>query len=431
MKIQPQHTICIQGGHVFDPSQQLDQIMNVYIENDTIVAIGEAPTGFKAESIIDASGKMVFPGFIDLNAFLAEPGFTQKGSIASETQAASRSGFTTLVSTPNTKPVVDSAALATWIQEKAKQAGFCRVLPTGALSAGLQGEQLSNMHGLKEGGCIALSQLEKPFKDSRVVKQCYHYAAGFDILAMVTPIDEALAQEGVMQEGMVSTKLGLAGISESAETCALTQHLILAKEAGVRLHISRVCSKAALDLILAAQDAGQQVTADVALGNLVFTDLNCLDYNSLMHVNPVYRSEADRQALLAAVNAGKLSICSNHRPHELAAKMAPFAASESGISVLDSFTSVLLNLVKQEELTLAAAISAVTSSPASMLGKTLGQLKIERKADLCIVDTDANVTLQETQLASKGSNNPWLNQTLTGKVVCTINAGHIVYSSSH
>lgn len=427
MKIQPQHKICIRGGHVFDPSQNLDEVLDVFIENDTIVALGTAPVGFEAETQIDATGKKVFPGFIDLNAFLPEPGFNQKGSIASETKAAAQSGFTTLVSTPNTKPVVDSSATVGLIQEKAKQAGYCQVLPAGALSAGLEGEQLSNMHGLKDAGCIALSQLEKPFKNARVIKQCYHYAAGFDVLAMVTPIDEALAQQGVMHEGTISTKLGLAGVSESAETSALAQHLILAKETGVRLHISRVSSKAALEMILAAQKDGQPVTADVALGNLIFTDKDCLGYGSLMHVSPVYRSEDDRQALLAAVNAGQLAICSNHRPHELAAKMAPFAASEAGISTLDSFTSVLLGLVKKGELTLDAAIKAVTSTPASVLGKSFGRIQLEGKANLCIADIDHEFALSETDLVSQGSNNPWLDQTLTGKVVCTINKGHIVY----
>ena len=429
MKIQPQHTICIQGGHVFDPSENLDSVMDIYIENDSIVALNKAPEGFTAKETIDASGKMVFPGFIDSNAFLAEPGFTQKGSIRSETEAASRSGITTLCCTPNTKPVLDSAAQVTLVRDKAKQAGFCNVLPIGALTAGLEGEQLSNMHGLKEAGCIALSNQEIPFKDSRVIKQCYHYAAGFNIGVMVTPLDPALAQDGCMHESATSTQLGLAGIGESAETTALAQHIILAEETGVKLHISRVSSKRALDMIIAAQNNGLNITADVAIGNLIFNAESCLGYNSLMHVSPVYRSKEDQQALIDGVNNGVLSICSNHVPQDIASKMAPFAASEKGISVLDNFAGVVFDLVKSEKLTLSAAIKSITSLPADQLNIQAGKIAIEGAADLCIADINHQHVISENNSASKGANNPWANTSLTGKVISTLNSGHIVYQA--
>jgi dihydroorotase len=429
MLIQPQNKIAILGGHVFDPALGLDEVLDVFIENDTIVAIGQAPQDFTAIETLDASGKMIFPGFIDLNAFLGEPGFSQKGSINSETQAAARSGITTLCSTPNSQPVVDSATLANLIQDKAHEAGFCNVLPIGALTAGLKGEQLSNMYALKEAGCVALSNLDNPFKDSRVAQQCYHYASGFDIRVFITPLDTALAHGGCMHEGPTSTQLGLAGIPLSAETASLAQHLILCEETGIQLHVSRITSERALKMILDAQQRNLPVTADVALGNLLFTDENCLAYDSQKHVTPVYRTEGDRLALLAAVNEGKVSICSNHRPHELAAKMAPFAATESGISVLDSFANALFSLVESQQLTLKAAIQAVTAAPAKAIGQTLGKLAIESRADLCIVDVHEKSQITVETMASKGHNNPWLGQALPGKVMCTINGGHIVYQA--
>jgi dihydroorotase len=429
MKVQPQHTICIKNGHVFDPSENLDSVMDIYIENDSIMAIGQAPQGFVAQETIDASGKMVFAGFIDSNAFLAEPGFTQKGTITTETQAAAQSGITTLCCTPNTKPVLDSAAQVTLVIDKARQAGFCNVLPIGALTANLAGEQLSNMYGLKEAGCIALSNQENTFKDNRVIKQCYRYAAGFDITVMVTPLDHSLSQDGCMHESRVSTKLGLEGISESAETIALAQHIILAKETGVKLHISRVTSRQALEMILAAKQDGLNITADVALGNLIFDADDCTGYNSLMHVAPVYRSKEDRQALLNGVNNGQLSICSNHLPQDIASKMAPFAASGKGINTLDSFASNLFTLVANKQLILAAAIGAISSLPAEQLHIEAGSIKIEGPADLCIADLNSKVVYQSSDLLSKGINNPWLGKSLTGKVVTTIRAGHIVYQS--
>jgi dihydroorotase len=427
MKIQPQNTICIQGGHVFDPSENLDAVMDVFIENDSIVALGTAPEGFTSKEIIDASGKMIFPGFVDSNAFLSEPGFTQKGSIYSETHAAAQSGITTLCCTPNTKPVLDSSAQVTLVRDKAKQAGFCNVLPIGALTAGLEGEQLSNMHGLKEAGCIALSNQDISFKDSHVIKQCYHYAAGFNITVMVTPLDPALAQDGAMHECATSTQLGLAGIGESAETSALAQHLILAEETGVTLHISRVTSKRALDMIITAQKQGLSVTADVALGNLAFNAEHCAGYNSLMHVSPVYRSHLDQQALIDGVNNGVLSICSNHIPQDTASKMAPFSASEKGISALDSFSSVIFDLVSKKVLTLAAAIKSISSLPAKQLKINAGKIKIEGAADLCIADMNAKTRLTSDNIISKGVNNPWIDQNLSGSITHTINAGHIVF----
>ncbi|GAA6135428.1 dihydroorotase [Oceaniserpentilla sp. 4NH20-0058] len=429
MQLQPQHTLHIQNGHVIDPASNLDGVMDIFIENDSIVAIGHAPVGFQAESTIDASGKKIFPGLIDLHSFLAEPGFTQRGSIATETHAAAQSGFTTICCSPNTKPIIDSSAVAALIQEKAHKAGFCNVLTIGALTANLEGEQLSNMSGLKEAGCVALSQMELPFKNGHVVKQCYHYAAGFNISAWVTPIDQALAHGGCMHEGPASTQMGLAGVPISAETSALAQHLILCEETGVKLHVSRLSSARALAMVLDAQQQGLPVTADVAIGNLVFTDENCRGYNSLMHVSPVYRSETDRQALLNAVNDGHIAICSNHVPQGHAAKMAPFAASETGIASLDNFTQVLLSLVEKGELNLHSAIKAVTQLPASILNKKLGSIVIERKADLCIVDTETSTFVSTENVESKGANNPWLGQTFKGKVTHTINAGHIVFQA--
>ena len=182
-------------------------------------------------------------------------------------------------------------------------------------------------------------------------------------------------------------------------------------------------------MISDAHQIGLPVTADVALGNLVFTDENCRGYDSLMHVTPVYRSEADRKALLAGVNNGQLSICSNHLPQDRASKMAPFSASEVGINSLDNFMQVLLSLVEKQELTLSAAIKAITALPAAVINKKLGSIVVEQRADLCIVDMQQASSVSSETLVSKGSNNPWIGKTFTGKVTHTINGGHLVYSA--
>ncbi len=429
MKLHPQHRIQILGGTVIDPQSGLHAVKDVFIENDTIVAIGTKPQDFQVEKTIDASGQLVLPGFIDLCAFLAEPGFAQKGSIASETRAAAHNGITTLCCAPDTKPVIDSSAVANLIKDRAQQAGNVRVLPLGALSAGLEGEQLSNMNGLKEAGCVALTNMDAPMRDSRVVMQCYHYAAGVGVPVMITPLDKALADVGCMHQGPTSTKLGLAGIPESAETVALAQHLLLIEQTGVKAHFNRISSGRALAMITDAKAKGLNVTADVALGNLCFIDEDILGFDSAMHVVPPYRSEADRQALLAGVNAGELAICSNHRPHEIAAKMAPFAASEAGISVLDSFAAVLMSLVKRGELTLEAAVKAVTQTPATILDRELGSLRVGALADVVVISAEQDVVVEKAALQSKGTNNPWIGQALNGKVSATLCAGHVVFEA--
>ncbi len=429
MKLNTQHRTCIRGGRLFDPSQSLDDIQDLFIENDRIVAIGNAPSDFVVDQTIDAAGQMVVPGFIDLCAFLAEPGYGQKGNITSETAAAVRAGITTLCCTPNTRPVVDSPAVAALIRDKAQSAGYANVLPLGALTPNLKGEQIANLFGLKEAGCVAMTNLDFPMKDSRVIRQCYLYAASYNIPVFATPLDSALADGGCLHEGFTSSRLGLAGISETAETLALAQHLLLAEQTGVRLHISRITAARSLEMLRDARKRGLDVTADVAIGNLCFIDEDAVGYDSLIHVNPVYRSESDRQALLSAVNKNELAICSNHRPHEMAAKMAPFAATESGISVLDSFTAVLFDLVENNALTLKAAVQAVTDLPAQILRKPLGQLNIGGPADLAIIQNRGGYSLGAETMASMGKNSPWTSHQFSHRVSHTLLGGRLVYQA--
>lgn len=420
--------ICIENGQLLDPRNGRNGVQNLYIENDAIVAIGTAPANFSAQETLDASGQLVIPGLIDLSAFLAEPGFGHKGNIASETKAASRSGITTLCCTPDTKPVIDSPAVANLIKEKNRSAGNCHVLPIGALTQNLDGEQLANMYGLKDAGCIALSNLLRPMANARVARQCFRYAATYDILVFINAQDHALADGGCMHEGATSTRMGLSGIPETAETVAIAQYLLLIEDTGVRAHFSQITTARGLHMIREARQRGLKVSADVAIANLCFHEGDVNGYNSLMHVQPPLRSQSDRDALLAGVNEGLLAICSQHRPHEVAAKMAPFSASESGMSTLDTFAGVLFSLIKRGQLQRDAAIAAVTALPAQILGLESGALDIGGQADICVIAAGENWQVSTADLKSKGKNNPWLGDTLTGRVNHTLCSGRIVYS---
>ena len=358
----------IRNAHLIDPSQSLDDTSDLYINDGRIAAIGHKPPEGTIDRTIDAKGQWLVPGFIDLSAYLNEPGYPQKGSIARDAHAAARAGFTHICAQPQTRPVADSSAVIQQIIERSNQAKAARVLPLGALTKGLQGEQLSNMVSLRNAGCIALSNARSPIKDNYVLRRLMEYAATYDIRLFITPLDTALAADGVMHEGPTSTRLGLAGIPETAETVALAQILLLAEQTGARVHISQISSTRSTDMIADAQARGLKVSADVSIANLCFTDQKVSGYNSRFHVEPPLRSEADRQALLAAVNRGELIICSNHCPHEIAAKKAPFAASEPGMSLYNGFLPLLLQLINTGELNREAAIHALSALPAKTLG---------------------------------------------------------------
>lgn len=403
----------IEGARLLDPANNLDTVADVYIADGKIQAIGHKPAAGEIETSINGAGKLLIPGLIDLGAHLAEPGFSQKGSIATETKAAARSGFTHICALPDTKPVTDSSAVVQLIQEKAAQAGYAEVLPLGAATQGLQGEQLANMFSLTEAGCPALSNARRPIKDSYVLQRVMEYAATYGIRLFLSANDTTLA-DGCMHAGPTATRMGLDGIAETAETIALAQILLMAEQTGVQLHISQISCARSINMLQQARERGINVTADVPLANLVYTDEAVNGYNSQFNVLPVLRSEADRQALLTAVNNGELAISSNHRPHEIAAKKAPFSDAEPGMSLFDCFLPLALKLITAGELEWNAFIKATSQIPATVIDLAGIGLAEGNYFNAALVDADATVDL--SQLYSKGENIPCADEALSGVV---------------
>ncbi|WP_221793795.1 dihydroorotase [Oceanobacter mangrovi] len=396
----------IRDARVISPDQQLDQICDIYVGEGRIRAIGQKPAGGTIESTLDAQGLWLLPGFIDLSSYLNEPGYPHRGTIASETLIAASAGFTHVCAQPLTRPVADSAAVVQLMLDKAASAGYTRVLPLGALTQGLEGEQLSNMVGLRNAGCVALSNARQPIKDAYVMRRLMEYAATYDIRLFLHANDAALSAGGVMHEGPTATRMGLAGIPETAETIALAQILLLAEQTGAKVHISQISCARSIEKLRDAWQHGLPVTADVAIANLCFTDACVNGFDSHFHVQPPLRSEADRQALLQAVNAGELAICSNHQQHEIAAKKAPFADSAAGMAVYGSFTGLLMGLINRGELELNATLRALSSLPAAVLQLQTG--------------------LQEGELFNASLIDPMAKtgQGLGGKVVATFVDGY-------
>lgn len=420
--------IILQNGRIIDPANQRDEIGSVCVNDDKILAVGNIPADFKAEKIIDCSGLIISPGFIDVCGRLREPGFTQKGTIASETHAAAASGFTAIMCPPDTEPVIDSAAVANLIEDKAIAAGFPNVLPIGALTKKLEGQQLANMYALKQAGCVAFSNLRRAIKDSRTLLRCLEYAATHDLIIYFQSQDPTLA-EGCVSESALSSKLGLTSIPSSAETIALARDLILVEQTGVRAHFGQLSTARAVEMIANAQARGLAVTADVALHQLHITENAVEGFNSLFHVIPPLRSEKDVAALRLGVKTGVIgAISSDHQPHDAFAKMAPFAETEPGISAYDSFLPLCLALVDEGVLDLPHLIERLTIGPARKFSLPMGSLNVGNRANVCVFSPDHRWTMSADAMLSKGKNSPYINANLTGKNRLTLIEGYVAFN---
>ena len=420
----------ISGGRIIDPANQTDSIADIYIADGKIAAIGNQANTFNAEQTIDAKGMVVCPGFVDLFVRIPEPGFEHKGTIASETKAAAAGGITSLCCPPTTSPVIDSPSVATSIQKIASQSGFSRIWPIGAITTGLEGSQLSEMAALKEAGCVGVTNMRRPFDNNRVLLRCLEYAASQDMTVFFHSIDRYLEQDGCVHSGLYSTRLGLAGIPETAETVALSRDLLLVEQTGVRAHFGQLSTARAVELIADAQAKGLKITADVTIHHLLSTDECIQGFNSLYHIQPPLRDKADREKLQQGVREGICSaICSQHQPHEAAAKMAPFAATEPGISGVETLLPQALELVNSGSLDLPILIERLTSGPAGIAGINSGTLGLGEVADICIFDPNESWQLSEKTMLSNGKNSPLLNAELKGRVRYTLLEGKRVFQA--
>lgn len=420
----------ITGGQLLDGQGNETANRALLIRNGRIAALGETAESASAEQTFDASGCVITPGFVDLYCNLREPGNGQKGNIASETRAAAKGGYTTVCASPETSPVNDSRAVTHLITDGAASNACIRVLPVGAVTRGLEGEMLSDMAGLAAAGCVAVGNGSRNVKNARILRRCMAYARTFGLAVMFRPENHSLAADGYAHDGLVTSRLGLLGIPEVAETASVMEMLLLAEETGVRLHLSQLSCGRSVEMVAEARRRGIAVTADVAMHQLVFTESALAGFDSRFHLRPPLRSEADRKALVAGVRDGVIdAIVSQHLPHDSAAKQAPLPATEPGLSSVESVLSLGLKLVQQDELTLSQLIRALTSGPASVLGRT-ATIGMEDAADLCVFDARANWRPDSQSLISVGKHAPVLAQALPGVVRLTLAEGRPAWVSA-
>lgn len=419
----------IKNGHLIDPANGIDEQRDLFIDDaGFVVASGQAPEDFTPTHSIDATAKVVCPGLIDLRVRTREPGLEHKATMASEVRAAVNAGITTLCCPPDTHPPIDTPAMAQMIQQRAWRYGLAFVHPLGALTRNLEGHRLTDMAALDEAGCVGFSNALHAINDTLVLRHAMEYAAGFDFTVFLHPEDPYLHGGGCVHEGEISTRLGLPGIPEAAETVAVGRDLALIEQTGVRAHFCQLSTARALSMVAAAQQSGLPITVDVTAHHLHLSEHDVGIFDSQCHVRPPLRSQKDRDGLRQMIADGVVTaVCSDHQPHEPDAKLAPFSLSEPGISGLETLLPLTLKLVDDNLLPLNQAIALLTQGPANILGIDAGHLSTGATADICIFDPDTDWEFTEADIHSRGHNTPFLGWRFRGKVTHTLVGGKLVF----
>jgi dihydroorotase len=414
----------IKGGRVVDPVQGLDANRDVLIENGFVVQIGEYLDESEAR-IVDASGAIVAPGFIDMHVHLREPGQTHKETIASGTAAAVAGGFTAVACMPNTDPALDSAAIVSEVVRRADAAGLARVYPIGAITKGRAGKELAPYHLLADAGCVAFSDDGSTPRDARVLRNAARYAADLPYAFISHCEDPDLKGDAVMNEGPASVRLGLDGAPGLAEDVIVARDLLIAEDAGKPWHIAHVSTATSLDLIRWARSRGVVVTCEVTPHHLVFLDDRFDDYRADSKVNPPLRNSRDRDALRAAVLDGTIDVfATDHAPHGLDEKAQLLSVAPVGFSGLE--IAVGAYALALPELPLSRFVELLSVNPARILGVPGGTLEIGNVGDVSVF-VDRPWTVDARLFRSKGKNTPFDGMTLPRRALATIVEGAVVF----
>lgn len=438
------NALLIKNARIIDPAHDIDEIGSILIKDGIIQQTGSNITE-SAPQVIDATGLVACPGFIDLHCHLREPGFEEKETVASGAAAASRGGFTTICCMPNTNPPLDTAAAIDYVNTiAARQSSRVTILPVGCITKNREGQEITDMAELAGAGCVGFSDDGSPVRSSRVISLAMEKAAGIGLPIIDHCEDLELSRGGQMNDGWVAARLGLKGIPAAAEESFIARDIALAEMTGARLHITHVSTRGAVELIRIAKSKGLHITADVTPHHLTLTEervagnpLNpgeALAYDTLAKVNPPLRSAADIDALILGINDGTFdAIATDHAPHTLEDKLCEFEMAACGISGLETAFAILMTLVQAGKISLNTLIARMTSGPSRILINKFGQtgsLKAASIADIALLDLNREWIVDKGNFLSKGKNTPFDGYALKGMVVATIHRGEIAYSNS-
>ena len=421
----------IKGGRVIDPSQQLDEVLDILIDDGRIAALGKGLAAEDAE-VIDAGGKVVAPGLIDLHVHFREPGLTYKEDIASGSRAAARGGVTTVVCMPNTDPVVDHPALVKYVMEKGRAVGLTNVLTTGCITKGMKSEELSEIGDMKEAGAVAITGDGRQVLSSGLMRRALEYAKMFDMPVMSHSEDLSLVDGGSMNEGETSTRLGLRGIPKTAESVAVSRDVLIAEETGARLHVCHVSTKNSIEAVRAAKMRGAKITCETAPHYFSLTDKACEGFCTNAKMNPPLRDAEDVAAVIEGLMDGTIdAIATDHAPHHRDEKEVEFDKALNGIVGLETSLPLgITHLVRPGKLTLSQLIEKMSTVPAKIIGIDRGSLQQGKIADLVLFDPEEKYIIHGDDFASKGRNTPFDGHEVYGKVLMTISEGKVVYTAA-
>ncbi|MBH76913.1 MAG: dihydroorotase [Dehalococcoidia bacterium] len=428
--------VLIRSGRLFDPSTGLDEPSDVLIKEGYVTAIGSNLDEDGAE-IVEAAGCIVTPGLIDLHAHLREPGFEQKGTIQTETEAALQGGFTTVCAMPNTDPTPDNAPAVEGLLKRIAQDAQVRVFPVGSTTVGRSGKKLSALSELADTGCVAVTDDGSPVASSSLMRNALNLAGSVGMVVAEHCDEPGLSGNGTMHEGAISELLGLAGQPDAAETASIARNIELCELTGGRLHIMHVTTARGVEQVQRAKERGLPITSEVTPSHLFLTDEAVAGgdltpaYNTSAKINPPLRTEEDRLALLAGVNAGVIdAIATDHAPHAPEEKQCEFDLAPFGISCAETALATVTTLVARGELHLAPALRSLTQGPAEVFALQrhvpgIGTLKIGAPGDVTVFDPEEIWTVNPSQFASKGHNTPLAGIELQGRVRAVIVEGTV------
>lgn len=425
--------LVIKGGLVVNPSTKLEEVTDIVVEDGVIVSIGEVARDLLEDAdvkVVEAEGKLVVPGIIDLHVHLREPGFEHKETIETGCLAAARGGVTTMCCMPNTNPVIDNECVVEYINTMVRRANGVKVLPVGAITKGLEGETLANIGKMKEHGICAISEDGKTVADAGLMKKGMSYAKPFNLPIFSHTEDRALSG-GAMNAGVNAQLFGIKGIGRDAEEVIVARDIILARTTGAQLHLSHMSTKGSLDLI----EMGKKVwgmtnlTAETAPHYFILDDSILEDYDSNKKMSPPLRTSEDVEAMKQALKSGIIDvIATDHAPHHYDEKNVEIEKAPFGIVGLEtSFALSYTHLVKTGILTISELIEKMSYNPARIINSPSGRLEVDAPADIAVIDLDTPYIIDSNNFLSKGKNTPFNGMEVYGDVEMTIVDGKIVY----
>jgi len=421
--------LLIKNGHVVDPKSGTDKVKDILVENGYVVKVEEGITGEDCE-VIDASVKYVLPGLVDAHCHLRDPGYEYKEDIESGTASAAMGGFTSIACMPNTNPVIDNESVVKYILEKAKNEGYVHVYPIGAITKGLKGEELAEIGELKFAGAVAISDDGRPVMSSSLMKKALQYSSIFDITLISHCEDLDIAEDGVMNEGYMSTVMGLKGIPSAAEEIMVARELILAEYLKMPLHIAHVSTALSVEMIRNAKKRGVKVTCETCPHYFTLTEESCEGFNTMAKVNPPLRTKKDVEAIIQGLLDDTIDIiATDHAPHHPDEKNVEFSLAANGMVGFETAVPLAVTyLVKKNNMPMSKLVEKMSLNPSKILGLNKGTLEVGSCADITIIDINKEITVDVEKFQSKSKNSPFNGYKLYGQVWCTIVDGKVVVS---